>query len=731
MKKYLYLLSFTLFFSIPLLHAQYCIAPHLSTCNAADNINEVLIYGSSATLVNSGSGCGSANGNAYSIYPYPAYSTSLQTGLSATVVITTTANNNISLWIDYDHNATFDSYEWTEITASSVANSPTYATVVVPLTALTGATGLRIRSRLAGNPNAATDACTTFGSGETEDYTIDIIGGPPNDLFANAQLITASTTCNAVLGSLENCTQDISFFTCNGFSQSVAEVWYKFIADSSVVEIQANGTGALLPMISLWENLTTFITCAQAPAGGIGQASMVVSGLVPGNTYYIAVASPIFSIDYDFYICVKNKKSTLADVTIDLDITPAVNAGIYQGGSPDIVGSFNGFNPAAADDMYSIGGYNFRKTYTTFAQGDTISFKFRINHNWSTFEATSSRSYVVNDGDTLKCIWDSASFTVVDVTIKRPITFRVNMNNEIVSPNGVYMVGNFNNYDADSTLMSPIGNGVYEAVVDLDTSSFIRYRYVNGLSVSAAETVPLACGLSNVGGFNERFLDVPENADTLPTVCFNECANCIGYAAIGFRVDLSGFLPVSPNGVHIAGNFNGWDYGANAMTSIGGNVYETVLNLDTTTSIRYKFVNGNQAADAEVVPAACGIIQGSGGYKRFFDVTETAATLPNACFSLCQSGNCALSVVAQDQNETSVYFDAGRNEIVIKSNQPEAFQSISLFAITGKLVKSNNVANLNKGSGFSFDATTLPDGVYFVSLNGTTMRQTKKLSISR
>jgi GEVED domain/Secretion system C-terminal sorting domain len=711
--------------------AQYCVAPHSVACSANDNINNFTIYGIGNILDNSGSGCTAGNGSAYTIYSSSSYSTTLQAGLVFTVIVNTTANNNISLWIDYDHNAVFDAYEWTEITASSVANSSTYANVLIPNTALSGPTGLRVRSRLAGNPNGDVDACTLFGSGETEDYTIDILSGPANDLFINAQSLTPSITCNTVLGSIENCTQDISFFTCNGFSQSVPEVWYKFVADSSVVEVQATGTGALLPMISLWENLSTFITCAQAAPGGIGQASMTASGLIPGNTYYIAVSSPSFSIDYDFYICVKNKKSTLADVTIDLDITPAVVAGIYQGGSPDIVGSFNGFNPAAADDMYSVGGNNFRKTYTTFAQGDTISFKFRINHNWSTFEATSSRTYVVNDGDTLKCVWDSSSFTVVDVTIKRPITFRVNMSNETVSPNGVFMVGNFNNYDADSTAMTPIGNGVYEAVVDLDTASFIRYRYVNGLNISGAETVPIACGLSNVGGFNERFLDVPENTDTLATICFNECVNCVGYAAITFRVDLSGYLPVSPNGVHIAGSFNGWDYGANPMTSIGGNVYEAVLNLDTSSSIRYKFVNGNQAADAEVVPAACGIIQGTGGYKRYFTVTETPTTLANACFSLCSSGNCALAIAENNPTENTIFYSNLTNEIVITSNQATAFETISIYSITGKLIFSENKTELKKGTNYVADAKSLAEGIYFVSLTGPNFKQTKKLVVNR
>jgi hypothetical protein len=730
MKKYFRLTIAVLCFLPSFASAQYCVAPHVTPCSGTDHINDFGLYGIGPMLNNFSSACQSVNGNAYTIYSPFAHTTTLQAGQSHNLYVTTAANNNISIWIDYDHNNQFDSYEWTEIASSTTPNVSVYASILVPTTALTGQTGMRVRSRLTGNPNGDIDACTTFGSGETEDYTIDIVAGPLNDLFANAQLIPDGTTCITTPGNLANCTQDILFFTCNGFSQSYPEVWYQFVPDSSVVEIVATGIGAVLPIISLWENLNTFINCGIAAPSGNGQARINATGLVPGNTYYIAVSQDGNPFDFDFDICVINKKSTLADVTIDLDITPAVIAGIYQGGSPDIVGSFNGFNPSAADDMYLLGGNNFRKTYTTFGQGDTISFSFRINHNWTTFEATSSRTYIVNDGDTLKCVWDSASFTVVDVTVKRPISFRVNMSNETVSPNGVFMVGNFNNYDYDSTAMTPIGNGIYEAVVDLDTASFVKYRFVNGTNSTFTETVPAACGLNNTGGFYERFLDVPENADTLATVCFNECSNCIGYSAITFQVDLNGFLPVSSNGVHLAGNFNNWDYSANAMTPIGGNVFEIVLNLDTTTSIRYKYVNGNTASDVEVVPAACGIIQGSGGYKRFFDVTESSVTLPKACFSLCSSGICALGLNETTSTESQISFSELSNQILL-TVAANTIERIEVYSITGNLMHNSGNIKLTKGSSYSIDAHAFAEGIYFVSLVGENHKQTKKLLLTR
>ncbi len=48
---------------------------------------------------------------------------------------------------------------------------------MVPNTAQTGTTRMRIRTRNTGNANGATDACTAFFSGEAEDYTITISNG--------------------------------------------------------------------------------------------------------------------------------------------------------------------------------------------------------------------------------------------------------------------------------------------------------------------------------------------------------------------------------------------------------------------------------------------------------------------------------------------------------------------------------------------------------------------------
>jgi GEVED domain/Secretion system C-terminal sorting domain len=90
-----------------------------------------------------------------------------------TINVTTSNNDIVSMWIDYDHNNSFDTGEWTLVTAASGARVAS-ATFYIPSTALLGQARMRIRTRAAGTVNYSANACTNFTSGSTEDYTINI-----------------------------------------------------------------------------------------------------------------------------------------------------------------------------------------------------------------------------------------------------------------------------------------------------------------------------------------------------------------------------------------------------------------------------------------------------------------------------------------------------------------------------------------------------------------------------
>ena len=127
---------------------------------------------------NNHTNCSNANGSAYLLFPASGNNTTnLDASKSYEFSVTTTNQDNISIWIDYNMNGIFEDSEWTQVTSYSIPGTPSKINIVIPTNAKGGTTGLRIRTRSAGNTNGSSDACTNFGSGITEDYFIKI--SPP------------------------------------------------------------------------------------------------------------------------------------------------------------------------------------------------------------------------------------------------------------------------------------------------------------------------------------------------------------------------------------------------------------------------------------------------------------------------------------------------------------------------------------------------------------------------
>jgi len=152
----------------------YCI-PYNYICTGTDYISNVKIVSSS---FNNSSHCDSLFPTSYSYFaPATGTTDTLFVGVTYKFSVTTNNNDIISLWIDYDHSGTFDANEWTQVCTTSVSGVADTVSVTIPFSALTGQTGMRVRSRSAGNLNNGTFACEIAGSGEIEDYLITIEQG--------------------------------------------------------------------------------------------------------------------------------------------------------------------------------------------------------------------------------------------------------------------------------------------------------------------------------------------------------------------------------------------------------------------------------------------------------------------------------------------------------------------------------------------------------------------------
>ena len=94
---------------------------------------------------------------------------------------------------------------------------------------------------------------------------------------------------------------------------------------------------------------------------------------------------------------------------------------------------------------------------------------------------------------------------------------------------------------------------------------------------------------------------------------------------------------ISPEGVHLVGNFQGWDPTTTPMNPIGYGIYEYTVLLDGFTTYYYKFVNGDEFGEDELVPAPCAVENGFGSNNRELLAENLDVVLPIVCYEECQA----------------------------------------------------------------------------------------------
>ena len=338
------------------------------------------------------------------------------------------------------------------------------------------------------------------------------------------------------------------------------------------------------------------------------------------------------------------------------------------------------------------------------------------------------RQYLVAPHDTtfLPVCFSMCSHCPANVSV----TFRVDMQNETVSPNGVHVSGTFNSWNYAQNLMTVNSGTVYETSMNLDEGTYMEFRYVNGNSAQNMETVPSACALNN-----NRYFTVPGHDTVMTAYCFSSCVPCgtvVHYSHVTFRVDMH-TQTISPDGVHLAGTFQGWNPSATAMITTGDSIYSFSDSLLTGTSVQYKFVNGNTVAGYESVPFAC-----SSNGDRTLLVPANDTILKLVCFSACDT--CG-PIIGVGELQTGELFLSQNFPNPCTENTRIAYRldqdgtlNLSVFNSFGRMISTLYNGTSNAGSySLLFDTRTLPAGIYFYRLNFTdnegTRVQSKKMII--
>ena len=217
------------------------------------------------------------------------------------------------------------------------------------------------------------------------------------------------------------------------------------------------------------------------------------------------------------------------------------------------------------------------------------------------------------------------------------ITFQVDMTGQTVSPLGVHLAGNFQGWNPAGTPMTNAGNNIWQYTASLAEGTAIEYKFVNGNSWGNDEQVPLAC---NVNG-NRGFV-VPNTSLSLPVVLFGQCGSSTPMpVSVTFQVDMTGQV-IRPEGVHVAGTFNGWNFSPMVPHQNLPNVYEYSAQIASNSVIEYKFVNGNSWGyldsatnvwvdfSEQLSTASCAVFG-----NRTFNVPAANVVIPVVSFGLC------------------------------------------------------------------------------------------------
>ena len=176
--------------------------------------------------------------------------------------------------------------------------------------------------------------------------------------------------------------------------------------------------------------------------------------------------------------------------------------------------------PVSAGDVYAVilhsntvGNVGLGTDNTTWREGNAWLYLAVIAEEWLNPESVGGGFFVsyalrVNmEGDAMY-----------------NLTASVDMSNETVAPEGVFLAGNFNGWDASVNMMTDVGDGIYTATVSVPQNTIPEWKFVNGGTMW--EDVPAECALAPDTEFLNRFAEVLTFDVTVDAVCFAACGAC-------------------------------------------------------------------------------------------------------------------------------------------------------------------------------------------------------------
>ncbi len=193
----------------------------------------------------------------------------------------------------------------------------------------------------------------------------------------------------------------------------------------------------------------------------------------------------------------------------------------------------------------------------------------------------------------------------------------------------------------------------------------------------------------------------------------------LGLVTVTLNVDMSEVDMVSPEGVHVAGNFQGWDPAATPMDDNGDGTWSVSFPVDPNQTLEYKFLNGDEFGTDEMnITEDCGVDGGAGSFNRVLEVGDENISTPFYCFDYCVT--CDLLDAVDDvalQSGVAVFPNPARSRLNVRLNLPEPAVNLSVRLLNafGQAVVERQYGAL-KNADIEISLAGLPAGVYLLQV---------------
>ena len=268
------------------------------------------------------------------------------------------------------------------------------------------------------------------------------------------------------------------------------------------------------------------------------------------------------------------------------------------GSDPDDQGQYVFDVAAVKDEVLSIYYDSDTTPSTNFAADSensnnlTSDMKFKTSGNVSI--------YVKADGK----IWVTCPATQFDITIDE----------DVIEENNNVFVNSWNGY---TNIKSFVEDG--KVYLINDCVGFL----VAQTTADTVDGIVWGGDNNNVSGQSNDAIFEKDDVGIVYSKYGDDYVAYSGLVEVEFTVDM-GETGVSTNGLHIAGNFNGWSTSATELALDSGTKYSATVDLGRGTTVNFKFINGDSWDDVEGISGnrSLDVKEGSAYAGEYGAITE-------------------------------------------------------------------------------------------------------------